>query len=349
MTEIDPHDLLVDGVSVRIGPSTAFLGHVDMQSVSSAYVIADEHTAEHCVPKISLPTNCRVIKIPAGESAKTLTTCEMVWSELAQYRADRSSLIINVGGGVVTDLGGFCAATYMRGIRFIHVPTSVLAMTDAAIGGKHGVDFQHLKNYVGIFAAPEMIHVDTGFLATLPRRHVANGLAEVIKHGCILDTALLDIVESSDEMNWDDLLYRSIRVKKHFVEADPKEQGLRTALNFGHTIGHALESFALMTDVDLLHGEAIALGMQVEARISGYQLGLQTSDIQRLDQIVRRVFPETRMPDIGIAELIGLIDGDKKNRAGKRHFTLLSHLGQIDVGHDVSNEMIQKALSAYFA
>ncbi|MDX1407111.1 MAG: 3-dehydroquinate synthase family protein, partial [Saprospiraceae bacterium] len=217
-------------VPVYIG-AVAGLPDVLGDGYSSVHILADINTMKVCAPVLShlpWPVPVHWIGMSAGEGAKNLDTCQLVWRQLADQGADRHSLVINLGGGVVTDLGGFCAATFMRGVRFVHVTTSVLGMVDAAIGGKHGVDLDSLKNYVGLFAAPQLVWIDPAFLRTLPARHQRNGLAEVIKHGCIGDPGLLTLLAGKiEDIAWDDLLMRSIKVKKQFVEQDPLERGIR--------------------------------------------------------------------------------------------------------------------------
>jgi len=230
---------------------------------STVHLICDSQTVDLCLPLLQdLPQIATTpIVIPSGEEHKHLKTCEKVWNALAHRGADRDSLVVNVGGGVVTDLGGFCAATFMRGLRFMHIPTTLLGMCDAAHGGKLGVDLGSLKNYVGVITQPEMIWIDTHFLNTLPEEHLRNGMAEVVKHAIIGDAILFDDLEFLDgtfhEFEWGSLVRRAVEVKKRFIEEDIRDKGVRAALNFGHTLGHAIESERLLRRVKVLHGEAL--------------------------------------------------------------------------------------------
>ncbi|MDX1476922.1 MAG: 3-dehydroquinate synthase [Saprospiraceae bacterium] len=340
--------MTINDVPVYFG-DVAGLPDVLSNDYSSVHILADAQTMQFCAPalrSLSWPAPAHWIAMHAGEEAKNLDTCLMVWRQLTDQGADRHSLVVNLGGGVVTDLGGFCAATYLRGIRFLHISTSVLGMVDAAIGGKHGVDLDGLKNYVGVFASPQLVWIDPAFLKTLPDRHVRNGLAEVIKHGCVGDPDLLAMIHGDlSGMAWDDLLLQSVQVKKQFVEADPAERGIRAALNFGHTIGHALETFALETGYDLLHGEAVALGMLAESQIAREVAGLPDAAVDRINTAVRQVFPELGTPAIPPEVLLELIGKDKKRRSGHVHFALISALGVPSIGHQVAPDLIRRMLS----
>ena len=216
---------------------------------SSIFIIVDEHTNEYCLtkflPNIATEITIEIIEIEAGEEIKNITTCVEIWSILSDLGADRKSLIINLGGGVITDIGGFIASTFKRGIDFINVPTTLLGMVDASIGGKNGVDLGNLKNQIGVINVPKMLLIDTDFLETLPQREMRSGLAEMLKHGLIYDKKyweeFLDL-SKIDFADFDALIYRSIEIKNEIVKQDPTENGIRKALNFGHTLGHGIES-----------------------------------------------------------------------------------------------------------
>lgn len=243
---------------------------------SRIFLITDSNVHRDVWPvfrqKTGLPADLPLVEIPAGEIHKNIATCERIWQDMVAARLDRKALVVNLGGGVIGDMGGFCAATFKRGVDFIQVPTTLLAMTDAAIGGKLGIDFQGIKNAVGVFRNPAAVFVDPAFLRTLPPRELRSGFAEVIKHALIGDPALWDTLQAipasqltADRADWFDLLRASIAVKVRIVSEDPLEKGLRALLNFGHTIGHAIESYFLQTDQPLTHGEAVAIGMVCEA------------------------------------------------------------------------------------
>ena len=244
------------------------------------FIIADENTASVCVPLLPAALQKNIIIIPAGEKFKNIQSCQVIWSQLVNKKANRESFVLNIGGGMITDIGGFAASCYMRGLRFANIPTTVLSMTDASIGGKVGIDFDDLKNYIGLVNFPTFIWIDPVFLKTLPETEKIAGLAEVVKHAIIGSKELFDFlysVHTIDEIHWIDIFEKSIAVKLGVVEEDPYESGLRKILNFGHTIGHALESFFLSKGQHVLHGNCVAAGMLVEARIANL-LGLLNND-----------------------------------------------------------------------
>lgn len=343
----DVFEELVLGSPVVCAPLESLAAKFRLGDYSAVFVLCDQNTKKHCWPilrtRISdLDVRVEPIVMPAGESTKTLETCRDVWRSLVDLGADRQSLLINLGGGVVTDLGGFCAAAFMRGIAFAHLPTTVLGMTDAAIGGKHGVDFDGLKNYIGLFADPVFVQIDTAFLKTLPERQIRNGLAEIIKHGAIGDPGLLTMIRKAGslQLDWDNILHRSIRVKKHFVADDPRDRSARAALNFGHTIGHAIETAQLFTASPLLHGEAVALGMLVETALSRECCGLLAADADDLSGAIRTIFPDLVLPDVQADTLKKLVEKDKKVRRGQLHFTLLERIGKPLVQYSVDADRV---------
>jgi 3-dehydroquinate synthase len=318
---------------------------------SSLHILCDTNTRDLCLPGLIVNFDPKhVVTIPAGEAHKTLDTCVGVWKQLLAQGADRSSLVVNLGGGVVTDLGGFCAASFMRGTPFVHIPTTVLGMTDAAIGGKTGVDFESFKNYIGFFAEPLKVIVDTAFIETLDMRQRRNGLAEVIKHGFIHDPGLLELVVQSgkiEEMNWDSILRRSVQTKLNLIADDKYDRGIRAALNFGHTIGHAIESFSLIVDEPLHHGEAIALGMLVESRLSSALVGLSEAEVQTIDRVINTYFNEVAFPRMSLDQLHGLILKDKKKQGGDVLYSLISALGEPAIGQKVPETAVNEAYLHY--
>jgi 3-dehydroquinate synthase len=298
---------------------------------SSTVVIADTNTTLFCYPLIAEGIGpVQLITIPAGEEFKTLETCEDAWSQLIEYHADRDSLIINIGGGVVTDLGGFAASCYQRGIRFVHIPTTVTAMTDAAIGGKLGVDFKDNKNYIGLFNAPEFTWNNPVFLETLPEQEIRAGLAEIVKHAIIGSTSLwqaLTPISSLDAIDWMQMLDLSLAVKITIIQEDPFESGLRKTLNFGHTIGHALESYFLEQGNPLSHGHAVAFGMLAESKMA---VDLNLLSMPDFENIIDRIHILIQPPQRTIppAEaLASWLQRDKKNSAGLRSFSLPTGIG----------------------
>lgn len=341
----------------HIAGSPVYIGRVE--KVLNEYLHTANFTSYHILCDINTYTNCWyrlrdlnwpkqpfVTTVDAGERSKTLTHCRRIWNALVDHRADRRSLFISLGGGVVTDMGGFCAATFMRGMSFGHVPTSLMGMTDASIGGKHGVDYNELKNYLGIFASPEFIIADARFLDTLPNREFRNGMAEVIKHAALSDVRFLQslgdvnlaIIEDREKM-----IRRSIEVKKYYVEGDERDKGKRASLNFGHTVGHAIESIMLKSATPLLHGEAIALGMLVEGVISMHVTGLPNDEYEILKKVVKGQFGEVGLPGIAFEKLKELIVKDKKRRGNVVEFSLLEAIGRPVVGVSVPDETIMDA------
>lgn len=256
---------------------------------SSIFILVDSNTNANCLTPVlqHIETDIRIeiLEIESGEQHKNLDTCASLWSALSELGTDRKSLMINLGGGVVTDLGGFVACCYQRGIDFINIPTTLLSMVDASIGGKNGVDLGLLKNQIGVIKTPKMVIVDTSFLNTLSSREMRSGLAEMIKHGLIANPKHYSDLKNLSKLTLEDLdalIYDSILVKKHIVEQDPTEQNLRKTLNFGHTLGHAIESFYLnKKDQALLHGEAIAIGMILESYLSSKLLNFDTDKQDR--------------------------------------------------------------------
>lgn len=331
--------------------------HIKASNPSMIFVLVDTNTHEFCLPKFLslLESNdivVEVMEMPEGEDHKTIDICMGVWEAMSEYGADRKSLLINLGGGVVTDLGGFVASTYMRGIDYINVPTSLLAMVDASVGGKTGVDLGALKNQVGVISEGSMVLVDTSYLETLPPNHVISGFAEMLKHGLIADKAYWEELKSIDKIdnsNIDNLVYRSVEIKNKVVSEDPTEQGLRKILNFGHTLGHAIESYFLENGdkTPLLHGEAIAIGMILEAYISAVQNSLSKDELENITRCFIKYFEKVEINDIDQDIIIKLLRHDKKNSHGKVKFVLLDAIGSPRIDYEVSKDLILEAFSYY--
>ncbi|WP_411767473.1 3-dehydroquinate synthase [Winogradskyella sp. A3E31] len=325
---------------------------------SKIFVIVDENTHVDCLPdflsKIETDIAIEVIEIPEGELHKTIETCIGVWNALSELDADRKSLIINLGGGVVTDLGGFVACTYKRGIEYINVPTSLLAMVDASVGGKTGVDLGSLKNQIGVISEPKMVLIDTEFLNTLPQNHMKSGLAEMLKHGLIRDEAYWDKLSSLEQLSIEDLdqlIYDSVVIKNNVVTEDPTEQGLRKILNFGHTLGHAIESYFLdaKDKAALLHGEAIAIGMILETHLSTKYCGFSKDDLNTISATFLKTFKKVTIENKDFDPIVDLMKYDKKNSHGKVKFVLLNNIGNPEVDCEVSNSDIFEAFKYYNA
>lgn len=327
---------------------------VEANNYSIVFILTDENTHEYCLPKIAshLTFDFEIIEIEPGEEFKTINTCVGVWEALSDLGADRRSLIINLGGGVITDLGGFVACTFKRGIDYVNVPTSLLSMVDASVGGKTGVDLGLLKNQIGVISNPEMVIIDTEFLFTLPKNQLRSGFAEMLKHGLIQDENYWNRLNKLDSLHEDDLeqlIFESVEIKKRVVEQDPNENGLRKILNFGHTLGHAIESYSLGNhDLQpLLHGEAIALGMILETYLSSKLLEFPMDKTQKIKEAFLSVFKHIQLPESSFSNIIDLMKYDKKNEHGKINFVLLKDIGHPIIDCEVENTFIREAFKFY--
>ena len=298
---------------------------------SQLAVLVDENTKADCYPLIEaiLPKHS-LIEITSGEEHKNLRTCEHIWEQFTLNGFDRKSLLINLGGGVIGDMGGFCAVTYKRGIRFINIPTTLLAAVDANVGGKLGIDFMGFKNHLGFFQEPERVLIDPVFLKTLAKKELRSGFAEVIKHGLIADFDYFNQVTANglEVDNWEAIIAHSVEIKTQVVNSDPKEAGLRKILNFGHTVGHAIESFYLTTDKKLLHGEAIAIGMICEAYLSKKLLGFSDQNLAQISETILNIFPEINIAKEDFSGIIKLMYQDKKNVNNLLNHSLLMDMGK---------------------
>lgn len=295
-----------------------------------------------------LPVHSRFV-VPSGERFKTLDTAAAMWQHLLAHGADRGSLVLAIGGGVTTDMAAFVASTYMRGIRFILCPTTLLSQVDASIGGKTGIDFAGGKNLVGTFAQPEAVVVWPGWLQTLPERELYSGYAEVLKHGLIADRAywLAHSAIQPEQADAAHMVRHSIALKYSVVQQDPTEKGLRKILNYGHTIGHAIESYGLTTPSPLLHGEAIALGMVLEAQLAVEVAGLAQAEADEIAQRLTALGYPARLSAEGIPAMMQYMGMDKKNRAGGLRFSLPSAIGHCLYDVEVEATLVQKLLTQY--
>jgi len=319
------------------------------------FVLTDENTKAHCWPHFQkrLPDDvpCRHLHVPSGESHKSPEALLSLWRELHLHAGDRSSLFINLGGGVISDLGGFTAATYMRGISFVNFPTTLLAMVDASLGSKTALNLDGIKNLVGAFASPLLVGIDPKFLFTLSRDELLSGLAEMFKHGLIADRSHFEALQ---ELPFDnpvpglELILQSLRIKHKIVAQDPREAGPRKLLNFGHTVGHALEAHSHESGAALRHGYAVGLGMRVELALSVACTGLPKNEARSLDQNLARWYPWPSH-DWDLRRLQDLMSRDKKNRAGQWLFTLISSPGHAVYNVPVPPESVRHALEKCFA
>lgn len=325
-----------------------FLGHLDYSSLG---VIMDSNTQKECLPLIQdiLPESAKSFAFPAGENYKNLDTCTKIWEWMTQEGFDRKALIINLGGGVTGDMGGFCAATYKRGVRFINIPTTLLSQVDASVGGKLGIDFQGFKNHIGVFTQPDAVIIAEEFLKTLPEKELRSGFAEVLKHGLIrnVDYFRSQRIENWQDQPWKEIIEKSVSIKKDVVEKDPKESGLRKILNFGHTIGHAFESHYLGTVQHLLHGEAIAIGMVCEAFLSVKKCGLSKDELEEIENAILCVFGHFEFSEKDIPAITQLCSQDKKNESNTMYFSLLRRLGDCDYNIPVTPQEIAESIQYY--
>ena len=316
-----------------------------ISKASQVFVLTDENVAPIWLTEVEFWLGCQnafEVVIKAGEQHKNLQTVQRIWKTLMKHHADRNSLLINLGGGVATDLGGFAASTYKRGIKFVNIPTTLLAMVDAAIGGKTGIDFGGAKDQIGTFAEAEEVLVDPVFLKTLPRREILSGLTEMLKYGFIADAKLLEV----NLENYKDEILRCGQIKREIVEKDPHETNLRKLLNFGHTIGHAFESHSLAAGCPLLHGEAVALGMQAALWLSVKQCGLDKKVLHAFEKQIPLLLSEaeTMLSYTDVEPVLGYLVYDKKNKGDEPQFVLLEAVGKPvwDVG--VPEERVREAL-----
>lgn len=324
---------------------------IDIKNYSTIFIVTDQIAKNLFLKKImmSLSANTISIVLPPSEQEKNIENVQKIWTALATNQCDRKSLVINLGGGVIGDMGGFAAATFMRGISFINVPTTLLAEVDASVGGKNGVGFAGIKNLIGTFDQPVAVIVDTNALSTLPKRELLSGFAEIIKHGLVLDKKHFEKVTRKHPLKFskreiEDIIVCSIMIKARIVEKDPAEDGSRKILNFGHTIGHAVESLSLKTSVPLLHGEAVSIGMLAEAKISQMMKLLSAEDLTIIQQALIDVDLPIAIPNLKKDEILRKMKLDKKNEKGEINFTLLAGIGKAVIDQKVPVEIIRQVL-----
>lgn len=319
---------------------------------SQVFVLVDEHTEKYCLPLLQKTLfDTKVITLKSGEEHKTIASLQHIWEQLLAHEADRHTVFINLGGGVLGDIGGFAAATYKRGIDFIQIPTTLLAMVDSSIGGKLGVDYQHIKNVVGVFKNPKAVYIKPDFLNTLPDTELRNGFAEIIKHGLVADEDYWQKTQKVDALNsknLSSLIAGSVKIKTQIVKKDPHENDLRKVLNFGHTIGHAIETYSLVNDKKpLKHGDAVAIGMVCEAFLSKEYCGLSGRELRNIAEFITKHFPKYSLRNILSPELIKYMRNDKKNSNNSINFTQLKKIGKATINHTYTQQQISLALNYY--
>lgn len=314
------------------------------------FILADTGSNKYCVPLLNLErinVKNRIV-IGEGEVNKSPESVLYIWKILSDRGAKRNAVLVNVGGGLVTDIGGFAAACFKRGIKCINVPTTLLSQVDASVGGKTGMNFNGLKNEIGTFSLPDKVIIDISFLKTLPQRQILSGFAEMLKHALLAGGEHFEAVfsVSPEQIDWENfagLLEESVKVKYAVVKADPQEAGIRKALNFGHTVGHAIESAAIEKGVELYHGDAVAYGMLAELYLSEVKMGFESGLYERIRQHIRRIYP-SYIPQVPEECLYGLMLHDKKNEQEGVNFTLLRRPGEFSIDNYCSQEEILGAL-----
>lgn len=320
------------------------------------FILTDTHTQEKCfpllqdVPAIQFAT---VLTIKAGDTHKDIHQLADIWTFLSNHGASRDSILLNLGGGMITDLGGFAGATFKRGIRTINIPTTLMASVDAAVGGKTGINFNGLKNEIGSFYPPLCVFIDSGFLKTLDRDNLLSGYAEMIKHALIssmetyTSVLLFDLDQEIDYTFFNKMVAQSVAVKEQIVAEDPKEQGIRKALNFGHTIGHAYESLSFKRGTPILHGHAVAAGIISELYLSYKLCNFPMDKLSQIVYYIKEYYPTFFFDCKDYETLYELMTHDKKNEGGVINFTLLSNIGQVRINQSVSKELILESLDFY--
>lgn len=334
----------------RLAPLMNF---IEKGAYSKVFVFVDRNTGEVCLPifreMLHDYSDFDLIETDPGEENKNIDFCIGIWKTLLDFDADRKCLMINLGGGVITDMGGFIASTYKRGIDFINIPTTLLSQVDASVGGKTGIDIDNVKNMVGTFTLPNAVFIESEFLKTLPERELLSGFAEMIKHGLIADKDYYQSLKKSNYKQPDPAaVFRSVEIKNQVVTADPLEKNVRKILNFGHTIGHAVESYALNNSKKpLTHGEAIAIGMVCEAYLSYRYNNLPVEELEDIKNYFCSVYPQYIIDPKSIKDLLRLMKSDKKNEHGEILFSLLNRIGHCEYNCKVTEKEIRESLNYY--
>lgn len=324
-------------------------------SYDKLFVLVDEHTSQYCLPLIqTFPCMKDAISIciGAGDIHKNIETLAHVWKELGDNGATRHSLMINLGGGMVTDLGGFAASTFKRGIKYINIPTTLLAMVDASVGGKTGINFNGLKNEIGVFSPAQSVLINTEFLKSLDMENILSGYAEMLKHGLISTTEHWAELLKFDMNNIDykalqTLVAKSVKIKEDIVEQDPYEKGIRKALNLGHTVGHAFESLAMETHRPVLHGYAVAWGIVCELYFSHLKTGFPKDKLRQTLQFIKDNYGVFMFDCKQYDRLYEFMTHDKKNSAGIINFTLMGEVGDIRINQSATQKEIMDMLDFY--
>jgi 3-dehydroquinate synthase len=322
---------------------------------SKVFILVDENSKKHCLPiiaSIDRVKDAEIIEVESGEKNKSIESVIKIWEILSKKGADRNSLLINLGGGIIVDLGGFIASTFKRGFPFINIPTTLLSQVDASVGGKTGFNFKQLKNEIGVFSHPKYVIIDSTFLKTLDKENIYSGWAEMIKHALIYNKADWENMNHHNVLNIDykalnQLIARSIQIKNHFVEQDPAEKGIRKALNFGHTFGHAFESLYMNTSNEILHGKAIAHGMICELYLSAVKCGFDKDEMKKIVDYVLKIYGKLPIGINDYEKIAELITHDKKNENSVINCTLISDYGKVEINKPCSSSEIIDTLKWY--
>lgn len=313
---------------------------IEHSTYSAIAILVDEHTKAHCLDIFLEESQINpklIIEIHSGEEHKNISSCEHIWQQMTNAQFDRKSLLVNLGGGVIGDMGGFAASCYKRGIDFIQVPTTLLAMVDASVGGKLGIDLENFKNQIGLFKSPKGVYIFPNFLQTLSQRQIVSGYAEIVKHALIADKDYWQLLmeTSIEKINWEKTIHHSIILKNDIVQSDPFEENKRKILNFGHTLGHAIESYYLKKEKDILHGEAIALGMFIETELSPLNIDRK----KEIQDYLKSNFNLVDCPSL--EQLLPFLKNDKKNEHDNINFSLLDDIGYCSYNNEISIEKIK--------
>lgn len=343
IVSVTPKIIIGDGLQIDLQSA------IDELNVSQILVLVDENTHKHCLPNYSSSLNAKVLIIPSGELNKNLIQAQEIWNELLALGGGRSSLVIAIGGGLLCDLAAFAASTFMRGVKFILMPTTLLSIVDASVGGKTGINYSGYKNIIGSFCEANVVLADLDFMQTLPRREFVSGYAEVVKHSLL-----------QGDLSWQNLLAKSpyqlsaadladsIRYKRSITLSDFTEKGNREILNLGHTTAHSLESVFLKNEVQLFHGEAVAAGLWIESYLSEIYFAQEHRNwCEELRTLVKTVFPKVEYPIDAISDIVSAMYSDKKNKSGKINFSLLKTPGHAFIGCTVEEQHIKDALLYY--
>lgn len=328
----------------------------ESSSYTSVFLLIDENIRVHCMAHLNRNTSilsyAKIIEIESGEEMKNFTGLEKIWDALVERGADRNSLLINFGGGVIGDMGGLAATLYKRGIDFVQIPTSLLSMVDASIGGKTGVDYKNYKNLIGAFSNPKGVFIDSTYLSSLPEGHLKSGFAEILKACLLDDRAYWDVLKQnpvSDIGNWDNLVQLALMIKNEIVGDDPHEEGSRQILNFGHSFGHAFETFALERGRELHHGHAVALGIICELWMSEKKQGFKAEDRKEIEEYILANYQKFDIVEEDFEILYEIMIHDKKNLRGTIRLVLLQDIAKPLWGIEVGKKDIQEALKYYLS